>query len=146
MKALTIREPWCSAVVDGHKPTENRRRGFPGRYRGRVILTASLQWSNRGLEDRRIHRAYPMTAYEMIERARGGMGCAIGHAELVDVHPDGGCCRPWGESEYLESNGARQTAIVHLRFEDPVRWAEPVPTRGKVGLWTPSPELQEHAG
>lgn len=145
LKAITIREPWCSAVADGHKLVENRRRGFPGSYRGIVLLHAGLQWSNRGLEDERIHHAYPTTAYEMIERARQGLGCVIGQAELVDVHRDAGCCRPWGESEYHESSGARQTEIVHLVFEQPRRWATPVPARGKIGLWIPSAQLEELA-
>lgn len=142
LKAITIREPWCSAVADGHKPVENRRRGFPHRHRGLVILHASLGWSDRGLTDERIHEAYAANPPAMLDRARASMGCAIGHANLADVHPDVGCCRPWGESEYEENNGTRRADLVHLVFENAVRWEHPIPARGKLGLWVVGPELE----
>lgn len=142
MKAITIREPWCSAVADGHKLTENRRRGFPHSYRGTVLLHWSLEWSNRGLVDPRIHDAYADAMPEALERARRYMGNVIGQAELVDVHPDAGCCRPWGESEYAENNGTVRADVVHLVFERPQRWASPIRARGKLGLWLPSQELE----
>lgn len=134
-RAITIREPWCSAVVDGVKPVENRRRGFPLYYRGLVLAHSSLKWSERGAEDPRI-----LIEYEP-DPALFVFGAVIGQVDLADVHPDTGCCRPWGESEYVEKDGTVVTGLIHLVFEDAQRYGEPVPARGALGLWQPSLEL-----
>ena len=40
LRALTVRQPWCSAMVIGDKRVENRSRRT--RYRGMVALHAGL--------------------------------------------------------------------------------------------------------
>lgn len=135
VRAISIRQPWCEAVVDGHKPVENRRRGFPARFRGIVLLHAALSLSMRGAVDPRI------LALNLPDPDDWTTGAVLGHAELVDVHPDVGCCRPWGESEYLEHDGTRRAVLCHLIFERPVRYEHPIRARGRLGLWKPSREL-----
>lgn len=159
VRAISIRQPWCEAVVDGHKPIENRGLGFPRKWRGIVLLHSSLGWSERGKWDTRILTAYgegdPFTT-----RARNARlyalrhvpayhgrpphpflaGYVLGHAELVDVHPDAGCCRPWGESEY-ETGAGKVVAVAHLVFENPVRYEHPIRAKGRLGLWIPPDEV-----
>jgi hypothetical protein len=40
MKALTIRQPWASLIMDGSKDVENRSR--PTKYRGILVIHAGL--------------------------------------------------------------------------------------------------------
>lgn len=64
----------------------------------------------------------------------------IGACTLSDIHPDMGCCDPWGESSYIEAGGKRRTKITHLVLEHVVKLATPVPVqRGALGLWVPDP-------
>lgn len=155
MKAITIRQPWCWAVAIGAKTVENRTRGTL--YRGPLAIHAGQGWSDRGRRDWRIARtlvdsrspiAGPHSAAELINGAlrpeQFHLAAVIAIAELVDSHPDTGCCRPWGESNYTEAGGRTRTVIHHLVLEDIQALTPPVPARGALGLWTPADDLLEH--
>ncbi|MCG8636268.1 MAG: ASCH domain-containing protein, partial [Desulfobacterales bacterium] len=48
MKAISIRQPWASMIVKGHKPVENRSwRSF---YRGALHIHAAKTWDQAGAE------------------------------------------------------------------------------------------------
>lgn len=160
VRAISIKQPWCEAVVDGHKPVENRGAAFPHRHRGVVLLHSSLGWSERSRYDPRILAAYDgqseasrarYYALRHVPAYHGRPphpflgGYVLGHAELVDVHPAAGCCRPWGESEY-ETGDGRVCTVAHLTFENPVRYERPIRARGRLGLWKPSDELAAECG
>lgn len=150
-RAVTIKHPWALAVADGIKPIENRKRGFPRWHRGLVMIHAGAGWSKRGAADDRIARWWgdrlgftdgfavnPMPNPDFFVRK-----AVIAVAELADVHEDGGCCRPWGESGYTESHGVEVTRVLHLVFEDVVPLTAPVAAKGQLGLWTPGADLIE---
>lgn len=40
MKALSIRQPWAWAIVNGYKPVENRDTNFIGKFTGPVLIHA----------------------------------------------------------------------------------------------------------
>lgn len=130
MRALTVQQPWAWAIFNG-KNVENRTALWA--YRGPLAIHAGLRASARGFGDRRIlaidrgNKAVHEIVY----------GAIIGLVDLVDVHPDAGCCRPWGESTY----GTRRQ-ITHLVLERPREFAEPILCKGALGLWTPPPELR----
>lgn len=143
MRGLTVRQPWAQAIATGAKTVENRTTGYS--WRGPLAIHAGLAWSDRGAADERIaewHGArlglavpcHPMPLPELFPE-----GAVVAVSELVDAHPDTGCCRPWGESAYVEASGRRRTAIWHLVLENTRALAEPVPYRGRQGLW-PVPE------
>lgn len=82
----------------------------------------------------------------------------IGVVDLVDVHTaepeietDSGsglwaaaCCEsPWAEQSYDEHGGRTRRDVVHLVLENPRPLAEPIPAKGRLGLWTPDAELLE---
>lgn len=138
LRAITIRPPWSEAVADGHKPIENRSKGFPKTHRGLTLIHASQKLSVRGWNDDRIRPLYPDV---YTGDATWSAGKVIAAANLVDVHPAAGCCEPWGEQAYRDANDHVTTDIVHLVFEDAVR-LRPIPTRGALGLWRPDPDLQ----
>lgn len=154
MKALTIRQPWAWAVMAGGKTVENRTRGT--KHRGTLAVHAGREWSTRGGQDPRVYsaialftRAFEHTAGIIdpaLHHDRIAFGALLGTVELVDSHPDTGCCRPWGESAYEEAGGKTRTVLHHLVLEDPRPLAEPVPCRGALGLWTVPEDLLHDCG
>lgn len=157
MRGLTVREPWASPIVDGFKPVENRSTGFPKNYRGAVLIHASRQWSRRGQSSPLVLAAYPPGGMNSRGYAlRHGVpyggrpiwpfagGVALGIVDVVDIHPDAGCCRPWGESEYVGSDQQLHRGVTHLVLEDPARFDHPIAgVSGALGLWKLSPILAD---
>lgn len=156
MKAITVRQPWAWAIATGAKTVENRTRGT--RYRGPLAIHAGAGWSKRGAGDSRILQLANLAAASARLRGIDGAaaytatyvlppfhhrGAIIATAELVDSHPDTGCCRPWGESSYEEAGGRTRTVLHHLVLEHTRPLTPPVPVRGALGLWTPGDDLLE---
>lgn len=144
LRALTIRQPWCAAVIDGHKLIENRSQGFPKSYRGALLIHAGRQWSTRGQRDARIRRAYPDRYILPAPGTSMATGVVHGIVDLVDIHPASGCCEPWGEATYPPGNSEQRAPgiVTHLVLEHPIRFTEPIPARGALGLWQPDPDLR----
>lgn len=145
MKAITVRQPWAWAIASGAKNIENRTQG--SRYRGPLAIHAGRGWSERGSESPLIRQLHgdrlgftipvaPMRNVELFP-----VGAVIAVVQLVDTHPDTGCCRPWGESAYVGAGGRLRTAIHHLVLDDIRALPAPLPARGALGLWTPDPDL-----
>lgn len=133
MKAITVRQPWAWAIAYAGKDIENRSAGSS--YRGPLAIHAGLTFSPRGASDPRILRSADRLNAPEVDRRALPMGDIIALAELVDVHPDAECCRPWGESFYREAGGRTRTAVHHLVLEDIRPLTVPVPCRGALGLW-----------
>lgn len=57
-RVITVRQPWASAIVDGHKDVENRGGHFARSYRSRLLVHTSIEWSHRGNADPRLLYAY----------------------------------------------------------------------------------------
>lgn len=136
MKALTVQQPWAWAIFHG-KNIENRTQLWT--YRGPLAIHAGMRESERGMSDRRIRYQTSLTG----EIGPLHFGAIIGVVDLVDVHPDAGCCKPWGESAYVEHGGRERRQITHLVLENPRALAEPIGCRGALGLWTPPADITE---
>lgn len=115
IKALTVWQPWAECIATGVKTVENRGRPF--RYRGPLAIHA-------GLRRDRWAEQWPLVRAVVDDPAALATGALIAVAELVDCHPDTGCCRPWGEP------GAFHLVLAHIR-----RLPRPIPARGQRGLW-----------
>jgi hypothetical protein len=135
LRALTVQQPWAFAIAAGEKTIENRTRGM--NYRGLLAIHAGKRFSDRGRLDARVQA---LLAEERVGESDLTFGAIIAVGQLVDSHPDGDCCRPWGESAYDEHGGQRRTLIHHLVLEDVFALPEPVPANGALGLWRPVPE------
>lgn len=147
MKALTVQQPWAWAIVHGGKNIENRTQLWS--YRGPLAIHAGVQWSARGINSPLIHDAWDQHGdftHTPNEHDAFTFGAILGVADLVDVHPDAGCCRPWGESAYIEHGGKERRRVVHLVLEDPRPLAEPIPCKGALGLWTPPADIVTRLG
>lgn len=168
MRAITVRPPWSWAIAHGGKHTENRSAGFPASYLGPLLIHAGHSWSTRGAADERVLsawvkgstnglvgplpkpervggvRVHPSYAYRN-PSSRIQIATVVALCELVDVHPDAGCCRPWGESEYVGFDQQLHRNVAHLVLgkvrplpDGGVPWRQ-----GRLGLWKPPPELVE---
>lgn len=115
MKALTVWQPWAACIASGVKTVENRPQPF--RYRGPLAIHAGLH------RDRHAERI-PLVRAVVGDPATLPTGVVVAVAELVDAHPDTGCCRPWGEP------GAHHLLLANVR-----RLPRPIPVRGQRGLW-----------
>ncbi|MFD7161302.1 SLOG family protein [Kribbella sp. NPDC059898] len=120
MLALSIQQPWAGLIMSGAKGVENRT--WQTTHRGRILVHASKQWDPHGqtlagLLGQEVDRRTAPTGY-------------LGHVELVDVHRDRGCCRPWGEPN-----------VFHWVVRAPQPFAEPVAGPGRLRLFTPPGEI-----
>lgn len=136
VRAITVKQPWAWAIAAGHKLVENRSQGT--RYRGLLLIHAGKGWSARGADDPRIAGVRTPGPWRDL-----AYGSVLAVARLVDSHPDAGCCRPWGESEYSEAGGRVRTVVHHLVLEDVRALEQPVPARGALGLWRPPGDVLE---
>ncbi len=157
LRGITVRQPWAEAIAAGSKLVENRGAGFPKNYRGDVLIHASKQWSDRGQRDTRVRSVWVTGQTDHARAccfalrhgvAYGGRpmhpfvgGAVLAIAEIVDIHPDTGCCRPWGESEYVGSDQQLHRGVTHIVLENVRRLPRPLRAKGALGLWKPDPDL-----
>ena len=154
LPCITIKQPWASAIAECHsnpdaKNIENRVSRSsrsdgqpvpPTRYRGLVGIHAGKAWSTAGRRDPRVRHL--LRRHEVLDDRYPAhrprlypedlpAGEIIATAQLVDVHLSATtgdrltptCCHPWGDP-----------GVWHLVLADVVRLADPVPTRGALGL------------
>ena len=122
MKALTIKQPWASLIVDGYKCYEFR--SWKTNYRGKILIHAGMSLE-RNVVDR--FKEYNLDYT---------LGAIIGEAELVD------CILVDEEfNEYLvncnrivygRSNHVNNYA---WKLENIKKYEEPIYIKGKLGLW-----------
>lgn len=140
MKALTVQQPWAAAIFRG-KNVENRTQLWT--YRGPLAIHAGTRWSARGSRNPLVLKAL----YQYDDKITALNPCAydtgviLGTVELVDCHPEAGCCAPWGESNYVEHGGRERRSVTHLVLENPRRLRDPISCRGALSLWTPPPDV-----
>ena len=131
MKAITIKQPWASLIVDGVKDIENRT--WPTNYRGLVLVHAGSA------------KQYPftriLTPYQ-IEEADGKLdykqpfdvlfpkGAIIGTVNIVDCvtnHPS-----IWAERVKWQE----EKQIYNWILSNPVRFDKPIlDVKGKLSFW-----------
>ncbi|WKN47132.1 hypothetical protein [Nocardioides sp. Arc9.136] len=155
MKALTVQQPWAWAIVHGGKDVENRTQAWS--YRGPLAIHAGQRVSERGLVSPLVRDAWDETAnYDVDECDDWELGAIIGVVDLVGVHVaepeienDSGsgvwapaCCEsPWAEQAYDEHGGRTRRDVVHLGLANPRPLPEPLPCKGRLGLWTPPADV-----
>ncbi|WP_405806238.1 ASCH domain-containing protein [Streptomyces sp. NBC_00210] len=117
--ALTIWQPWASAIAYATKRIENR--DWPTDHRGLVLIHAG-----RTLDP----NAHEVPLSRPFLRRPQPKGAIVAVALLDDCHPDDGYCTLWS---------AR--GRYHWRLTTVVPLARPLPWPGARGLWTPPPGL-----
>ena len=130
-RALTIRQPWADAIAYGPKRVENRSWKLPVAHHGaRILIHAGAQ------PDRTAQDFAPGGVYgQMFLRLRaeiGQRGKFVASATLSGCHwsDDGTCCGPWGFDR-----------AYHWTLTEVVALDQPIPAKGRLGIWTPGPDL-----
>jgi hypothetical protein len=157
LRVLTVQQPWAWAILRGGKDIENRSQLWS--YRGPLAIHAAGVWSQPGAVDRRVIDAFARSGahpldVEMVQRygldpletAGFPRRAVLGVVELVDVHRSTGapCCQPWGEGLHNGGRGIR--LATHLVLADPKPFDEPIPWKGRLGLWRPDDVLAGEIG
>ncbi|MCD0160024.1 hypothetical protein IHN63_01755 [Deinococcus sp. 6YEL10] len=130
--ALSIREPWGTAILDLGKPIENRRwLHSPGllaqarRQVGRVVLLHA----SKTFDDAAVPFIRQLTGHRIL-KSDCTRGAVIGVFTLTAVDTSG--VAPWA---------AREQA--HLHVGSPIRLTDPIPCRGALGFFCPDDTVQE---
>ena len=141
MRVITVRQPWAWAIVHGGKDVENRTRNIAGAYRGPVAIHAGEAFATEGFKDP-TYQAARNAAGPVVRQVVLNRGSIIGMVALMDVHLSATHEERWNvELERREQ--CSPWAMVdhyHLVFENP-RAIDPIPAKGKLGLWRPDAEL-----
>lgn len=136
MKAITVRQPWAGLILHGGKNVENRSRNIAGSYRGPLVVHSSLTLATLTAADgdpwTRLYDAVGLSTSD------DACGVALGVVDLVDVHwsgMEGGMSCPQGCNEYNLCSAWAEAYTQHLILANPHAFAEPIPYRGRLGLW-----------
>lgn len=151
MRALTVYQPYASLIVLGLKPVENR--SWQPRPAHTAVLIGPHQRVAAG-ERIAIHAAKTAADDRVAWAALGGepapRGAVIGSVTIVETHRPDECRRTVGYCPRCHDStddhdcdvGARRYCsphadpnACHWTFADPAALPEPVPMRGRQGLW-----------
>lgn len=120
MKAISIRQPWASLIINGYKHIENRN--WSTNYRGPVLIHASKATDKEAARDVEIG-IHPVTGDRF---SFGGMdfpsGGIIGRAAIID------CIDQSDDPYFVGPFGFVLDDVQSLPFQ---------PCRGMLGFFTP---------
>lgn len=121
MKALTIKEPWATLIINGYKKYEFR--SWKTNYRGKILIHAGLN-----IEKDMLQR---FEEYNL----EYSKGLIIGEVELVD-------CILVDEKldkELRKTNqnvyGNNHINMYAWKLENIKKYKKPIKVKGKLGLW-----------
>jgi hypothetical protein len=114
MRALTILQPWADAITYSTKRVENRV--WNTHYTGLLLIHAGARYAENVISG---------------SDGPGVRSAILAVADLTGCHvADGDCCGAWG-----------QRNVYHWTLDNVRALPEPVPAKGRLGLWRPGEEL-----
>lgn len=126
MKAITIKQPWASLIVNGVKDIENRT--WQTKFRGLVLVhagAAKARFNFTSLQHQELNRLNLRRWYDR-EQIKSAI---IGSVEIVDCvinHPS-----IWAERTTQMS----PKNIYNWVLVNPVLFPEHIPAKGKLSFW-----------
>lgn len=122
MKALTVKEPWASLIINGYK--EYEFRSWKTNYRGKLLIHAGLSLDKMAADK--------FGDYNLEYR----QGEIIGEANLVD-------CILVNEKLYMELKEkdslvygiSDHTGIYAWKLDNVIKYDKPIKSKGRLGLW-----------
>lgn len=135
MKVLSVKQPWAWAIAMGHKTIENRSRATS--HRGPLAIHSSKKWDEP--EDLWLRNAIsiarnsgrPLPAYLKDDMPYADTGLILAVVDVVGVCTascddwPGRCdCGPWANP-----------AEAHWQLSNARLLREPIPAKGRLGLW-----------
>lgn len=135
MKALTVRQPWASAIIHLGKDVENRT--WKTNYRGRIAIHSAQRIEYDAMHDPTFEvaldrfNAPPGTkAFDSIRPLDMSTGVILGTVDIIGCHLVIACGCKWG-----------QLGQWHWELANAQPLVEPVPAKGKLGLWNVPADL-----
>ncbi len=125
MKALTLTQPWASAVAKGIKAVETRSWSTP--YRGWMAIHAAKGWK---IEDREFALEEAFRFLEMYPEDYP-RGAVVAVAKVTRIEPAGQA----KVSDIERLFGVFETGRFAWFLDEVYEFAKPVPAVGKQGLW-----------
>ena len=122
MKALTIKEPWASLIIEEYKKYEFR--SWKTKYRGKILIHAGCSVEK-----------------DMIKRFGDydiniNPGYIIGHATIVDcILVDEEFNKKLRNIDPVIYARSNHTETYAWKLENVVKYENPIPCKGKLGLW-----------
>jgi hypothetical protein len=135
MKALSLWQPWATAIACGAKKIETR--SWSTNYRGPIAIHAAKTWNDQcalaygTLVDRE-------DFYQLLPKDDDGrlhelpLGAIVAYAELVDVT---GVINLIGKLTPLEQSLGNYSEGRYGWILEDVKLIVPVPAKGRQGLW-----------
>jgi hypothetical protein len=133
IRAITIRQPWATAVTHGPKRVDTRARCLST---GWYLIHAGEEWDHGADTD----PAYTEWISELAsdgEELKFSFSEIIGVVHVAECHESASpqCCAPWGRWSPIRSH--------HIIFDRVVALSTPIPCLGKFGSWTVSSEVED---
>ena len=122
MKALTIKQPWASLIINKHKKYEFR--SWKTNYRGKILKKAS----------KKIEK-------DMLKRFENynldiNTSSIIGEAEIVDcILVDEKFNEELREIDPIVYGKSNHVETYAWKLENIIKYDKPIPCKGKLGLW-----------
>jgi hypothetical protein len=153
--ALSFLQPWLWAILEGHKPVENRSWKPPARFIGRrIALHASAGWDREG----QAFVAGVLAGLGLTAMTAPPRGAIVGTARIVGAMP---VVASSARGLAVELDGPPGCHVGDLSFADQVTilaspWSfgpwcwllsdvrklrEPIPAKGRLGLWSVPAEI-----
>lgn len=122
MKALTIKEPWASLIIEEYKKYEFR--SWKTKYRGKILIHAGCS-----VEKDMMKR---FSDYNI----NVNPGYIIGHATIVDcILVDEEFNKELRNIDPVVYGRSNHTETYAWKLENVVKYEKPIPCKGKLGLW-----------
>lgn len=122
MKALTIKEPWATLIIDGYKKYEFR--SWKTNYRGKILIHAG-----KSLEQDMLIR---FKDYNI----KCNCGMIIGEAELVDcILVDEKLEEKLKKIDFKVYGRSNHVQKYAWKLQNVKKYDKPIPFSGKLGLW-----------
>ena len=139
MKALTLRAPYAHLLVSGKKQWETR--GFQTKHEGLMAITASAIM-NHSIRNMCLREPYRRDLKRAGWRNWSELPVAsvVGTVSIVGCVP---CDDVVGVSDKEQLYGDWDEGRYAWLCEDPIVLPEPVPVKGRLGVWTLDDDIAE---
>ena len=128
MKALTIKQPWASLIIEGYKKYEFR--SWKTNYRGKILIHAGLSLE-KDVQER-------FKDYNLDYK----LGYIIGEAEIVDcILVDEKFNEELRNIDPIVYGRSKHVENYAWKLENIKKYDNPIPYKGKLGLWNYEGEL-----
>lgn len=135
-KALTVKQPWAWAIIQGLKDVENRSR--PTKHRGPLYIHAGKGWADEGakaLDTLRTPMGFQEFPFQDVweDPARATAGMIIGTVDVIDCHHADECSAKRFSGRFCSAWA--MTGHYHWVLANARPLACPFPETGKLGIW-----------